>query len=81
MNTVIVNRMVYRIGAIYLFKDTKTGDSELGVLDAVDAEAECGRHFRSRSGNKTEWFHICEAVRYPIGYTYGVPPQTVTEVL
>lgn len=72
METVVIKRMIYRIGAIYLFSDRNGNGSELGILDMVDADAECGRHFRSRSGNKTEWFHVCEAVTDPIGYTYVV---------
>lgn len=53
----------YTLGALYLFTDLNDGKQEIGTLEDVDCDPEDQYNFRSRCGNKSEWFHKCEELK------------------
>jgi len=77
VETVTVDGMVYEIGKLYEFSDTDTNRSEIGELTAAEDDICTRLKFRSRYGNKEEWFHKCEPISHKNGTITPAPVELI----
>jgi len=75
VETVEVDGMVYEIGKLYMFKDSRANDYFVGVLADVDNES--GLKFCTTIDNLKEWYQECEEVIYDIGTITPAPTKLI----
>lgn len=75
VETVEHDGMVYEIGKLYMFKDSRAKDYFVGVL--VDVDNESGLKFCTTIDNLKEWYQECEEVIYDIGTITPAPTKLI----